>query len=193
MTEDYASKKLRLTRLLNAIEPPSLRSFLPLRHVDAVAGLTEVQRELLWQAIQRAGKINFTKALDLIRNRNDLTLDMLVAGARVARAATRASNEDSAHPAPASAEFLAVVQKCFPGMPAVSVEGVARSEPMADAAALSAALRPALTGNSTRSDFVIVVVYALLTEALADLKQKIREVPAFSRAIRNAGLPWEED
>ena len=192
MTEDYDSKKKRLSRLRDSLQPASLRSQVPFRHIEAVVALPDEKRRLLAECLQRAGKINFRKALGLLENPEGLSAESLAGKARVAKP-TAGRPDLETIPANPGSRLPEVIRRCFPGMPEVSVAGVAGSEPMREAAMLSESLHSAISGSHSRSDFVIVVLYALLTEALDELEHKIRAVPAFTRAVKNAGLTWEEN
>jgi hypothetical protein len=76
MTENYASKRERWQRLLDAL-PESLRGHISLRNVEAVSALSPQAQGTLAQAIQ-AGLKRLPRAIELLDKAPDLTVPELL-------------------------------------------------------------------------------------------------------------------
>jgi hypothetical protein len=82
------------------------------------------------------------------------------------------------------------IRKCFPEIEETTVHAIATTDSMEEAGELLGILRRVRNSNHSRSDFVIVVLYAILLEALGNHIERIMEVPAFVHAIKMSKLPW---
>jgi hypothetical protein len=189
MTESYADKKARLQRVLESLDPPILRTQVPLRNTEGISKLPQQARDLLAQCLLEKAKISFPKAIQV------LNANPGVSHAEFLKLIARAKPGTSEKAAvdPDDAEYVAkVIYKCFPHMEENSVRGIAASDSMSEARNLAAVLQDANTSGHLRSDFVVVVIYAMLLGALDDMVKRIREVPAFVEAVKRTKLPLQD-
>ena len=84
-----------------------------------------------------------------------------------------------------------LIRKCFPEIEETTVHAIATTDSMEEAGELLGVLRRVKESNHSRSDFVVVVLYAILLEALGNHIERIKEVPAFVHAIKMSKLPWD--
>lgn len=189
MTETYDEKKIRLQRILDGLEPPILRTRVPLRSAEDISKLPQQGRDALAMCLAQNEKISFPKAIKILTAKPGIMPDelirMLAQGKFAAPAKTAVDLNDAE-------DVAKYIYKCFPGMEENSIKGIAASEAMKEARALAAVLREINNSNHLRSDFVVVVMYAMFLGALSDMQNKIREIPAFIEAVKRTKLPWQD-
>jgi hypothetical protein len=83
--------------------------------------------------------------------------------------------------------MTSLMQACFPDLNPAAAEALIQSPTLADILPLVSAHRQAFASPHLRSDFVIVILYALLGQAQNQLQQIIAANPAYQQAIRQSG------
>ena len=188
MTETYAQKKIRLQRILDRLEPPELREMVPLRNVEDVLKLSQRARDLLAKCLLENAKISFPKAIRILSVNPGISHDEFLE--LIAR--TKSGTPEKAAVDPGDAEsVIQVIDRCFPSMDENTVRGIAASDAMSEARKLAAVLGDINTSSHLRSDFVVVVIHAMLLGAKDDMVKRIREVPAFIEAVQRTKLPLQ--
>jgi len=183
MSETYQSKRERWQRLLEAL-PPGLREHVSLRNVEAVVALAPQAQERLIKAIE-AGLKRLPRALEQLKlDANTSIADLLNPPA------STSPEQPSESPQQIQNELTDIVQLCFPDMPRISAEALASAEVMDVARQIIQAHHNLFEANHLRTDFVMVVVYALIRQALERLEEIIADTPASQQAIRQSALPW---
>jgi len=135
-------------------------------------------------------KIGFPKALQALRANPDISLESLMNKIATPLSSTKTSQESNVSP-----EDIVVLEgyitKCYPDMESISMHAIASSDAMTEAGELIAVLRKFSASNHSRSDFVNVILYAILYEALEKHINNIKGIPAFVQAVQKTGLPWK--
>jgi hypothetical protein len=88
--------------------------------------------------------------------------------------------------------LVAILLRCYPGMPPQSASALASSEVLSETLAVAHSLRLALDSGHANSDFVIIVLYQLLEQTRERLVATIRSNPAFLWAVQSSGASWQE-
>lgn len=180
MTETYDAKLKRRLRVRSGF-PPALQQ-VPVRYVDDIAALSQNQQELLCEALATG-----TKSLRQILKRlkelgGNATIQLLL------------KNDDGSIQASFDREDIEVLadilDQCFPGMPLNSATALAESPVMVEALQITKDLRVAMESENSKSDFVIVALYAAIKYAKKNIEDKIQSNPAFLQTVRTSGLVW---
>lgn len=184
MSESYTSKRERWQKLLEAL-PDSLRGHVSLRNVEAVSALPPQAQETLAQAIQ-AGLTRLPRAIDVLRNNPQASVDELLERAPaspLAFALAVKESERSAHK-----ELADLVQTCYPDMPRLSAEALSEAEALAEVLAVLSAQENLFGSPHLHSDFVVVIFYGCLRQAMERLETHLASNPAFQLAVSQSGL-----
>lgn len=183
MSETYQSKRERRQRILESL-PAGLREQVSLRIAEAVAALTPQAQERLLEAIQ-AGLKRLPRAVEQLRVNPDTPVaDLLNPPAQTV---LESPSEFAQH---IQADLADLIQLCFPDMPRISAEALANAGAL-DVARQMLQVHHNLFGSQhLRTDFVMVVVYALVRQTLERLENIISDTPACRQAIHQSGLPW---
>ncbi len=183
MTENYASKRERWQRLLDAL-PESLRGHISLRNVEAVSALSPEAQGTLAQAIQ-AGLKRLPRAIELLGKAPELTVSELLEKA----SAEQESVKKAVVPDTDTQRRLAdLIQFCYPDMNRISANALCESEALAGVLQIVSALESMFASPHLNSDFVLVIFHACLKQALERLDQKLAENPAFQQAVSKNNL-----
>ncbi len=182
VSESYESKRERRQRTLEAL-PVELRTQASLRNAESVASLTPQAQQRLAEAI-RAGLKRLPRAVEQLRVNPDASVAELLRPH-----AHHAPEKSPAHADNLQGELADLIQRCFPDMPRLSAEALAGAEVM-DMARQTAYVHQLLfESNHLRTDFVMVVLYALVRETLEHLEEIIADTPALAQALRQSRLP----
>jgi hypothetical protein len=183
MTENYASKRERWQKLLDAL-PESLRGHISLRNVEAVSALSPQAQGTLAQAIQ-AGLKRLPRAIELLGKAPELTvpelLEKVSAGQEPAEIAIVPD-------ADTQRRLADLIQFCYPDMPRVSAEALSQAEALSGILQIVSAHESVFASPHLNSDFVLVIFHACLKQALERLDGKLAENPAFQQAISQNNL-----
>jgi hypothetical protein len=183
MSETYQSKRERWQRLLEAL-PAGLREHISLRNVEAVAALTPQAQERLVEAIQ-SGLKRLPRAVEQLKaDPNTSVADLLSPPAQTV------IEQSSEFPEQIQKELADLIQLCFPDMPRISAEALASADVMGVARQIIQVHHNLFESNHLRTDFVMVVVYALVHQTLERLEETIADTPACRQAIHQSALPW---
>ena len=182
MPEDYSSKKARLERISNTLIPVLLRGKVPQRHVEDVAGLPDSARVTLANCLEKQIRINFPKAIQALKQNPETSCEELANRSVIARPTPHLDNSPGTY-------LKDVLMKCYPNMQEETAVGLAGSLPMKDVAVLAKALEQIKTPQNMNTDFIIVVIYALLRGALDELTIRILSTPVFIQAVKQSNLP----
>lgn len=184
MSETYQSKRERWQRMLEAL-PVSLRERVSLRNVEAVTTLTAQAQERLAEAIQ-SGLKRLPRAVEQLKLDPNTSLPDLL------NPAPQAIVEGpSAIPVQIQKELTDLIQLCFADMPRISARALAGAEVMNIVLQTVQAHHNLFESNHLRTDFVMVVLYALLRQTVERLEEIIEDTPACRQAIIQSGLPWK--
>jgi hypothetical protein len=138
----------------------------------------------------RLGKISFPKAIKELRLNSNIPLENLMK-----KIATKSLSPVVTQNSNLSPEDLLLlegyIQKCYQDMADPTVHAIANSDSMAEAGELLAVLNKFYASNHSRSDFVNVVLYAILYDALEKHIRNIKKIPAFVQAVQKTGLTWK--
>jgi len=187
MSENYASKRERWQRLLDAL-PENLRGHISLRNVEAVSALSPEAQGTLAQAIQ-AGLKRLPRAIELLGKAPELTVSELLGKVEQANPIQEPAVESAADFNPDAYRRLAdLVQFCYPDMPRVSAEALGQADALSGVLQVVSALESLFASPHLNSDFVLVVFHACLKQALERLEDKLAENPAFGQAISKNNL-----
>jgi hypothetical protein len=182
-------KKKRTNRILEIIQPPFHRTQVPIRNLQSFAPLPREVRDLLATCLVRLGKIGFPKAIQKLRANPDISLESLM-NKIATTSSTKTSQEGKVSPED-TVVLEGYITKCYPDMESISMHAIASSDAMTEAGELIAVLRKFSASNHSRSDFVNVVLYAILYESLEKHINNIKGIPAFVQAVQKTGLPWK--
>jgi len=186
MSETYRSKRERWSRLLESL-PAGLRDHVSIRNVEAVASLTPQAQGRLLEAIQ-AGLKRLPRAVEQLRSDPDTSVaDLLKPPAH------SVSETPSEFPGQGQKELADLIQLCFPDMPRLSAESLAGADVMEIARQTAQVHHALLQSHHLRTDFVMIVLYALLHQTLERLEEVIAETPALQQTIHQSALPWKSN
>jgi hypothetical protein len=184
MSETYQSKRERWQRLLESL-PVALREHISLRNVETVAALTLQAQERLLEAVQ-AGLKRLPRAVEQLRVSSDTSVaDLLNPPAR------EIATPSSSFPQHIHNELADLIQLCFPDMPRISAEALANAEVMNVARQTAQAHHQLFESTHLHTDFVMMVMYALIRRTLEQLEQEIQDMPALRQAFDQSPLPWK--
>ena len=184
MSENYQSKRERRQRILESL-PAGLREQVSLRIAEAVATLTPQAQERLLEAIQ-SGLKRLPRAVDQLRSNPDTPVeDLLNPPVRVVIESPSDSTQQIQE------ELADLIQLCYPDMPRISAEALASAGAMEIALQTAQAHHNLLQSNCLRTDFVMVVLYALTRQTLEHLEEIISDTPALQQIFNQSALPWK--
>ncbi len=184
MSETYQSKRERWQRLLESL-PAGLRERVSLRNIEAVAALNPQAQERLVEAIQ-SGLKRLPRAVE------QLKADPSTSVADLLNPPVLASPEQpSEFSQQIQNELADLVQLCFPDMPRISAEALTSADVMDVARQIIQVHHNLFESNHLRTDFVMMVVYALVRQALERLEEVIEDTPALRQAFDQSALPWK--
>ena len=184
MSETYASKRERWQKLLEAL-PDSLRGHISLRNVEAVSTLTPQAQETLAQAIQ-AGLNHLPRAIESLRRNPQATVAELFEQAPTSPLALALAVRQSEQSA--RKELADLVQLCYSDMPRLSAEALSEAEALAEVLSVVSAQENLFNSQHLHSDFVVVIFYASLRQAVERLEAHLASNPAFQQAVSHCGL-----
>ena len=184
MSENYQSKRERWQRLLESL-PAGLREHVSIRNVEAVAALPQPAQARLSEAI-RSGLKRLPRALEQLRDNPDTSVaDLLKPPAQFLNHPSPEFNEQTRR------ELADLIQMCFPDMPRLSAESLAGAEVMELARQTAQVHHNLFQSHHLRTDFMLIVLYALLHQTLERLEAVIAETPAVQQTIHQSALPWK--
>ena len=184
MSENYQSKRERRQRILESL-PVGLREQVSLRIAEAVAALTPQAQERLLEAIQ-SGLKRLPRAVEQLRSNPDTPVEDLLTPP------TQVVIESPSDFAQQIQEELAdLIQLCFPDMPRISANALASADAMDIARQTAQAHHSLFESNFLRTDFVMVVLYALMRQTLEQLEEIISGTPALLQIFNQSALPWK--
>lgn len=186
MSETYQSKRKRWKRLQEEL-PDDLRPHISLRNVEAVSKLAPDVQVRLAEAIQ-AGLRSLPQALKALQENPALTVSELV-GTAPAATPTEAVPETELS-AEVREELADLIQLCYPDMPRLSAEALTEAEAMQVVGALTGSFAQVFTSPHIKSDFVMVVLFALLRDAQARVEALIDDTPSAQSALALSDLPY---
>jgi hypothetical protein len=184
MSETYQSKRERWQRLLEAL-PAGLREHVSLRNVEAVAALTPQAQERLIEAIQ-SGLKRLPRAVEQLRANPKTSVDELLNPS-----AQTNTEQPSGFSEQIQKELADSIQLCFPDMPRISAEALANADALEIARQILQTHHNLFQSVNLRTDFVMVVLYALMRQSLERLEAIISDTPACQQAIQRSALPWK--
>jgi len=192
MAEDADTKAQRRRRIRESFASPL--NEIALRHVDSVQALSEEQRLILAQTLQKIGVPNLTACITAIKAHASSIkdADTLIGWLTPSDPSTAANSIEMAEQLESASEdedYLAeLLVKCYPDMPPTSAEALVASDVMSTSLRVVVATRRAL--EDARSDFVITTLFTLFEERLHAISQIIRNNPAFTKAIQRSRPDW---
>jgi F0F1-type ATP synthase delta subunit len=182
MSETYQSKRERWQRMLGNL-PAALRQHVSLRNVEAVSALSPKAQARLVEAIQ-AGLKRLPRAIEQLKENADTPLAELLNPTQIAD--TQPQLELSKN---IKDELADLVQACYPDMPRVSAEALADAEAMQVAGQVAEAFCAMFASNHLKADFVLVVLYALVSQSLDRLETLIADTHAVQQVLTQSDLP----
>ncbi len=192
MAEDADTKAQRRRRIRDSFVSPL--NEIALRHVDSVQALSEEQRVILAQALQKIGMQHLTGCLAAIKAHapSIKNVDTLVGWLTLSDKSPAANSMEMGGHLERTSEdedYLAeLLVKCYPDMPPTSAEALVASDVMSASLRVVAATRRAL--EDARSDFVVMTLFTLFEERLHAISQIIGNNPAFIKAIQRSRPDW---
>ncbi len=184
MSENYQSKRERRQRILESL-PVGLREQVSLRIAEAVAALPPQAQERLLEAIQ-SGLKRLPRAVEQLRANPDTSVeDLLNPPAQAVLESPSESAQD------VQEELADLIQLCFPDIPRISADALASAGAMDIARQTAQAHHNLLQSNCLRTDFVMVVLYALVRQTLEHLEEIISDTPALRQIFNQSALPWK--
>ena len=181
MSETYQSKRERWQRMKEAL-PTDLRPHVSLRNVEAVSALSPKAQARLAEAI-RAGLKRLPRAIEQLRENADTPLAELLDPTQIA--VTQPQVEFSTK---IQSELADLVQTCYPDMPRVSAEALAEAEAMQVTGQVAEAFGAMFASRHLKADFVLVVLYALISQSLDCLETLIADTPAAQQVLAQSDL-----
>ena len=190
MSENYASKRERWSKLLDAL-PDTLRGHISLRNVEAVSALSAEAQQTLAQAIL-AGLNRLPRAIETLRHNPQATVAELLEHAPIntlERGPAASQSEQSARK-----QLADLVQLCYPDMPRLSAEALSEADALAEILQVISAQEGMFSSTHLHSDFVVVIFHGCLRQALERLEAHLATNPAFQQAVSLSDLnhPFSE-
>jgi hypothetical protein len=98
------------------------------------------------------------------------------------------------HPLTARKQLADLVQLCYPDMPRLSAEALSDADALAEILRVISVQEAMFSSARLHSDFVVVIFYACLRQALERLEAHLDSNPAFQQAVSQSGLnhPFSE-
>ena len=183
MSENYQSKRERRQRILESL-PAGLREQVSLRIAETVAALTPQAQERLLEAIQ-SGLKRLPRAVEQLRVNPDTPVEDLLNPP--AQAVIESPTASAQH----IEELADLIQLCFPDMPRISAVALASAGAMDIARQIAQAHDSLFQSNCLQTDFVMVVLYALMRQTLEHLEETISDTPALRQIFNQSALPWK--
>ena len=194
----YAERRRRRKRLSEEL-PPGLRERIALRNVEAVAKLSLDSQKILAEALEIGVKIpaairylrenpaaKVGEVVQVCRKAKDKHENNAVSGGEIL--------PDLHDPSAGSGEVIAetadVLQYCFPDMPRMTAEAMARAELLSEVLNLMHAQRSCFEMHHLESDFVLVVLCGLVQKTTDRLNKIIHTKPVYKQALRQSGVDW---
>ena len=184
MSETYRSKRERWKRLLEAL-PTGLREHVSLRNVEAVSSLTPQAQQRLAEAIH-AGLKRLPPAVEQLKTNPKASVTELLKPSTQPIAQQPSQSSQQIH-----TELADLFQLCFPDMPRISAEALANSDVMEIARTIAQSHSQLLESNYLKTDFVMMVLYALMRQTLERLEEIIEQTPTLRQAFDQSSLPWK--
>jgi hypothetical protein len=184
MSETYQSKRERWQRLLESL-PAGLREHVSIRNVEAVASLPQPAQARLAEAIQ-SGLKRLPRALEQLRDNPETSVANLLKPPTQSPSAQTFEFNEQTH-----RDLADLIQMCFPDMPRLSAESLASAEVMELARQTAQVHHNLFESNHLRTDFILIVLYALLHQTLERLEEVIAETPTLQQTIHQSALPWK--
>ena len=181
MTENYASKRERWQKLLDAL-PTSLRGHISLRNVETVSGLSPRAQETLSQAIQ-SGLKRLPRAIETLEKSPDISVSELLERVSSTNASPEPMETVVVPNADTRRQLADLIQFCYPDMLRMSAEALSEAEALAGILQIVSAHTGQFNSRHMHSDFVLVIFHACLKQALQRLEDTLAENPAFQHAI----------
>jgi hypothetical protein len=187
MSETYQSKRERWKRTLETL-PANLREHVSLRNVEAVVSLIPQAQERLAEAIA-AGLKRLPRAVEQLKIDPDTSVtDLLNPPAKPGKETSTPSLEI---PQLIQKELADMIQLCFPEMTRVSAEALVEADVMEITRQTLQAHHQVFESSHLKTDFVMVILYGLMRQALERLEEVIQDTPALRQAITQSPLPWK--
>lgn len=186
MSETYQSKRKRWKRL-QAELPDDLRPHVSLRNVEAVSKLTSDTQATLVEAIQ-AGLKSLPQAIKALQENPALSVSDLLG--TTPTAAVKEETVELELSAEVREELADLIQLCYPDMPRLSANALTEAEAMQVVGGLTGSLLQVFASAHIKSDFVMVVLYALLRDAQERVDAQIDDTPAAQAALSQSDLPY---
>jgi hypothetical protein len=178
MTENYASKRERWQKQLNAL-PAALRGQVSLRNIETVSALAPQAQETLALALQ-SGLKHLPRALAVLDKAPGVTVSELLEKVSATPASPERQSLSSVPDADTRRQLADLIQGCYPDMPRISAEALSAAEALAGVLQVLAAQTALFNSPQLQADFVRVVFHASLQQALKSLEDR------FSIAHRSA-------
>lgn len=168
-----------------------------LRYVDSIAALEDRLKSILAKAVEKEGSSNIAAFIEIlgnddnqIRDENDL-IDLMPETPIIEPEKYVSEVTENTHTIdPVDVDYLVkLLMKCYPDMPGVSADALARADVMGTSLRVVEGTRNAIHG--AMSDFVVVTLYTLFEEKLHELSQIINGNPAFVKAIQLSRPDWK--
>ena len=194
MTSDLAQTKAARRRTLRDAFPYPLNQ-IALRHVDSVAALGDAQRGILSKAIQKTDLRHAATFIDVLNNgavliHSEADLITLIPSTTPKAGEKLIDRTDANQVDPRDTDYLMnLLLKCYPDMPNVSANALARANVMKAPQQVARATRNAI--EEANSDFVVVTLFTLFEEKLDELKELINDNHAFVKAIQLSRPDWK--
>jgi len=186
MSETYQSKRKRWKRL-QAELPDDLRPHISLRNMEAVSKLAPDVQIRLAEAIQ-AGLKSLPQAIKALQENSALSVSDLLGTSPTA--AVKEEMVELELSAEVREELADLIQLCYPDMPRLSAEALTEAEAMQVVGALTGSFAQVFTSPHIKSDFVVVVLYALLRDAQERVEALIDDTPSAQSALAQSDLPY---
>lgn len=185
MSETYQAKRKRWKRL-QAELPDNLRPHISLRNVEAVSKLAPEVQARLTEAIE-AGLKSLPQAIQALQKNPALSASDLLG---TAPAAVKEETVELELSAEVREELADLIQLCYPDMPRLSADALTEAEAMQVVGGLTGSLLQVFASPHIKSDFVMVVLYALLRDAQERVDALIDDTPAAQSALSQSDLPY---
>jgi hypothetical protein len=194
----YPERRRRRQKLSEEL-PPALRGRIALRNVEEVAKLPLDSQQTLAEVLDVGVKIS--AAICYIKENPTARVDEVI---RVCQKSKNkhehnvaSSNEISPniHDLTGSSrqainELTDVLQFCFPDMPGMTADAMARAEFLSGVLNLLRAQRNCLEARYVESDLVFVVLCGLVQKTIIQLNKLIHTKPVYKQALRQSGVDW---
>jgi hypothetical protein len=168
--------------------PENLREHVSLRNVEAVASLTERAQKRLAEAIA-AGLKRLPRAIEQLKIDPDTSVADLLNPPKKPSKETSVSTSEI--PQRIQKELADLIQLCFPEMTRISAEALVEADVMEITRQTLQTYHQVFESSHLKTDFVMVILYGLMRQALERLEEVIQDTPALRQAITQSPLPWK--